>query len=265
MKKQTKSRIDCQHFIGFSDSDFGKKCNHLYEMIYVVSGNGGIKIEGTFLPFEKHTIYLLKPLTYYEIFADSGAESERYHVSFSSANLGEELRTFLSSLFADNTPCAIHRDFSFSEISRIFNGLNYADKLSGEGREQYLSAMVVQLLVFISSLDKRNVVASSNDLAAEVADYIMDNIKNCNFLSLDEIAKTFFVSKYYLCRIFKSYSGISIHAYINHKRIMIAKQYMDSGMSAMDASKKVGYLDYSAFYRAYVKVVGKSPRSEKGE
>ena len=52
---------------------------------------------------------------------------------------------------------------------------------------------------------------------------------------------------------------------MNHKRIMIARQYIKSGMSAKDASKMVGYTDYSAFYRAYVKVVGKSPTSHGGE
>jgi AraC-like DNA-binding protein len=69
----------------------------------------------------------------------------------------------------------------------------------------------------------------------------------------------FFVSKFYLCRVFKGYSGTSIHAYINKKRIMMAKEYIENGMSARAASEAVGYQDYSAFYRAYVKIVGKSP------
>ena len=70
------------------------------------------------------------------------------------------------------------------------------------------------------------------------------------------------MSKYYLCRAFKKYSGVSIHSYITHKRVVYAKQLIDSGETASGAAYKVGFGDYSAFYRAYVKVFGKSPASK---
>ena len=87
---------------------------------------------------------------------------------------------------------------------------------------------------------------------------------NSNFrkdVSLDRLARRFFVSKYHLCRAFKEYSGISVHAYVNHKRIIFAKSLIESGMTASGAAEKVGFGDYSAFYRAYVKILGKSPNA----
>ena len=78
-------------------------------------------------------------------------------------------------------------------------------------------------------------------------------------ISLDRLARRFFVSKYHLCRAFKTYSGISVHAYINRKRIIYAKRLIESGVTASQAAERVGFGDYSAFYRAYIKVVGKSP------
>ena len=265
MKNSNTKNVDCRHAIGYDASDLGNKCSHRYEMIYVLSGSGTLKIEGSSLPFEKETIYLLKPLTYYEICSDDSSVSERYHLSFSSSDLGDDFIDILKSLFSENNPCSIIRDFSVNEISRIFGSLDFAYKLTEEARYQYVLAMLIQILVLLSSSASKKSHISSSELASEIADFISENIENNKFLTLDEIAKTFFVSKFYLCRIFKSYSGISVHAYINRKRIMLAKQYIDSGMSAKSASESVGYQDYSAFYRAYVKIVGKSPKSEKGE
>ena len=265
MKNNNAKSIDCRYVNGYEASDFGIKCSHRYEMIYVVSGDGTLKIEGASLPFEKETIYLLKPLTYYEMCSGESSESERYHLSFSSSELDEGFIDLIKSLFAENKPCSIIRNFSIDEISRILGSLDFADKLSGESRDQYSCAMLMQILVLLSSSANKESHVSSVELASEIADYISESIENNRFLTLDEIAKTFFVSKFYLCRIFKSYSGTSVHSYINRKRIMLAKQYIDAGMSAKLASESVGYQDYSAFYRAYVKIVGKSPKSEKGE
>lgn len=234
-------------------------------MIYLASGKGNLKVEGTYIQLENETLYIIKPLTYYEICGDEDEKMDRYHISFSSQNIGCELYDFVKSLFGDNSACAIIKDFSVSEISRIFAGLVFAERLSPESKDQYIAAMLVQVLVLLSSSDNRKTYSSSGELASEIADFISKSLAENRFLTLDEIAKTFFVSKFYLCRAFKSYSGISVHAYINKKRIMMAKQYIDSGMSAKLASEAVGYQDYSAFYRAYVKVTGKSPRSEKGE
>ena len=265
MKVQGKSQVECYHIDEVTGYDRIDKCSHRYEMIYLASGKGTLKIEGTVLPLEDETIYIIKPLTYYEICGDEDEVMDRYHISFSSQNVGSDLYDFVKSLFGDNSACAIINDFSVSEISRIFAGLGFAEHLSPEGKDQYIIAMLMQILVLLSSSENRKSCSSSKELASEIADFISKSLEENRFLTLDEIAKTFFVSKFYLCRVFKSYSGISVHAYINKKRIMMAKHYIDSGMSAKLASEAVGYRDYSAFYRAYVKVTGKSPRSEKGE
>jgi AraC-like DNA-binding protein len=73
------------------------------------------------------------------------------------------------------------------------------------------------------------------------------------------LAKRFFVSKYYLCRAFKRHNGISVHGYVNQKRVMYAKQLIEAGETASGAAYRVGFGDYSAFYRAYVKQLGVAP------
>lgn len=264
MKKKHQKGIECRHAKSFSDSDRGNKCSHKYELIYLVSGEGGLKIEGSFLPFEGEAVYLIKPLTYYEICVDDGGALDRYHLSFSSADIDANLLSSLKSMFEENSGCAIIKDFSATDLRRVFSGSSFAKKISPEAREAYLSSMLQQIVIIISAAKTKRSHIASDEFASQVVDFISEAIENNRFLTLDEIAKTFFVSKFYLCRAFKSYSGISVHAYINRKRILLAKQHIDAGMSAGAAAEAVGYQEYSAFYRAYVNVMGVSPKSKKG-
>ena len=123
-----------------------------------------------------------------------------------------------------------------------------------------MQAVLSEIIILLSAAEGERITHLGEELGARVTAYLNDNIdKN---ISLDRLARRFFVSKYYLCRAFKSYSGISIHAYVNQKRILHAKQLIASGMTASHAAERVGFGDYSAFYRAYTKIVGKSPTAQ---
>jgi AraC-like DNA-binding protein len=79
-------------------------------------------------------------------------------------------------------------------------------------------------------------------------------------LSLDTLAKHFFVSKYHIAHIFKDNIGISIHQYITKKRLSLCKDAISGKMNITDAYQKFGFGDYSSFYRAFKKEFGISPK-----
>lgn len=244
------------------------KCDYKYELVYVTSGKGKWIIEGGEIPFESDSFYIFKPLTYYAVDTTDSDEFRRYSISFAKADIHQRLWKYLDSLFIDGkdeSPYAKINYFSKEDVERVLEGVVYAEKLPDEQKQQYLSTIVTQILIILSSAESEFASIDGDTLAVKIMDYINYNLSKGNIVSLDNIARYFFVSKFYLCRVFKKHNGISIHSYINHKRIMIAKQYIDSGMSASAAADMVGYADYSAFYRAYVKIVGKSPKAHKGE
>ena len=116
---------------------------------------------------------------------------------------------------------------------------------------------IAELLVLLSAKHSDFYLRDDCELGARVIRYLNQNMDRD--ISLDKLAKRFFVSKYYLCRAFKKHNGISIHGYINHKRVMYAKQLIEAGETASGAAYRVGFGDYSAFYRAYVKLIGRAP------
>jgi AraC-like DNA-binding protein len=136
-----------------------------------------------------------------------------------------------------------------------------AASLSDEEREAYMRILLSEIVLLLSVSRGDKISADDGELGAKVIRYLNDNI-TAN-ITLDKLAKRFFVSKYYLCRAFKKHNGISIHGYVNQKRVMYAKQLMEEGETASGAAYRVGFGDYSAFYRAYIKVIGTSPVAEQ--
>lgn len=79
-------------------------------------------------------------------------------------------------------------------------------------------------------------------------------------LSLDRLAREFYVSKYHIAHIFKENLGISVHQYILRKRILLCRDAIRSRTSIGEACLMYGFHDYSSFYRAFRKEFGMSPK-----
>ena len=90
-----------------------------------------------------------------------------------------------------------------------------------------------------------------------VISYINEHI--AEDLSLDTLSSHFYISKYHLMRLFKSYTDRSIYRFILAKRVTLAKLMLQSGASPSEAALRCGFGDYSSFYKAFRKETGLSP------
>lgn len=95
----------------------------------------------------------------------------------------------------------------------------------------------------------------------EITDYIRGHLGED--LSIDLLAKTFFLSRYYLMHRFKEVYGCTIHQYIRQKRLQQAAEQIRQGVPVLKAAEDAGFGDYSVFLRAFRAVYGKSPREWK--
>lgn len=79
-------------------------------------------------------------------------------------------------------------------------------------------------------------------------------------LSLDELAETFYINKYYLTRIFREQFGLSISHYIMQQRITHAKHLLRfSDHSIEQIASLCGMEDANYFSRVFRKVEGVAP------
>ncbi len=91
----------------------------------------------------------------------------------------------------------------------------------------------------------------------EIIEYINDNLSKK--ITLEDIASHFYLTRQYLCKLFKQSTGFTVNKYISYKRIVLVREYHFKGLPLNLACEKVGFSDYSAFYRAYHKIMDESP------
>jgi len=98
-------------------------------------------------------------------------------------------------------------------------------------------------------------------LPAQIVSFVNQNLTE--ELSPDEIARTFYISKSHLYDLFREATGSSVWEYITIKRLLYARQLLQTGVTPSKAAAQCGFRDYTTFFRAYRKRFGSSPRQDR--
>lgn len=79
-------------------------------------------------------------------------------------------------------------------------------------------------------------------------------------LSLEDVAKAFFIDKHYLARLFKQQYGVTLVAYVQQVRITHAKRYLRfTDKSIEEIGIECGFDELNYFSRVFKKLEGVSP------
>lgn len=247
--------------------NFDSHIHGCYEFIYIMEGNFFYTVEGN--------EYLITP-------GDMIITNPDEMHSFSFPEICTYTRQFLHiypALMADfpqvlemmnkrkfgtynYVPAVLVNEYKLADI---FNGLQdyCAEKLPE--RELMVIASAIQLMIKLDrivtteNLSTREIKFNKN--TAKICSYIDKNFKNN--ISLDSISEHMFLAKPYICRLFKNDTGMTIHSYMNMRRIVYAKNLILSGENASNVYSECGFNDYSTFYRSFQKYVGMTPENFK--
>ena len=75
-------------------------------------------------------------------------------------------------------------------------------------------------------------------------------------ISLTDLSERFYISEYYLCRLFKEYTGGTLNEYVARLRVERAKLLLSSGVSIGKAWRASGFGSESSFFRVFRESVG---------
>jgi AraC-like DNA-binding protein len=143
------------------------------------------------------------------------------------------------------------------DFERACNSISFGSDIL---KKLYLIELVVYInKVFIETFgDDASSRINSNEKTDEIIKYIADNISSD--LTLDHLSSVFYISKYHLVRLFKRYTGFTVHKYILEKRLVLAKSLLRDGKSVSETSLSCGFKDYSNFVRTFKRSFGVSPK-----
>lgn len=104
---------------------------------------------------------------------------------------------------------------------------------------------------------------SASDAIRRAIGYINSNLSRP--MTVDEIAASVSVSKYYFCREFRNETGYTVVRYINDLRCREAeRQLRGTSATVGEIARAVGYENLSYFTRTFRSITGKTPSEIRG-
>jgi len=150
-------------------------------------------------------------------------------------------------------------------LSELFlRGIREAEKRY-PGWEMAVIGNTMMILIYLSRAHKEHGAGAMKEEQPELLDRITAYIENhyAEHFSVGDLSKRFYVSDSTVSHMFKQKMGVSIYRYMTQRRLISAKIMISEGIPLEQVAIRVGFSDYSSFYRAFKQEYGISPRQYK--
>jgi AraC-like DNA-binding protein/mannose-6-phosphate isomerase-like protein (cupin superfamily) len=236
------------------------------KILLLLSGSGGYYIDGQRYLLQPGDIVLLGSRSIHRPELDSGSPYERIIIYISPEYLqrsSTESCNLLSVFSGEKGHVLRLQENQRRKIFRLAASLEEDLAREDFGREILSSAGLLRLLVEIGRTVRQGDVCGpspampKNERIREIIHHIDRHLTED--IDIDELAQTFFISKFHMMRLFRQETGTTIHLYITQKRLLMARSLIDGGMRATEACYRCGFRSYSSFTRACAKHFGTTP------
>jgi len=220
-------------------------------LLQTTAGEGFLRYEGkeySLLPGDVFLIDCHRPHDY-----RTAQHNWNYRLAHFAGNAMPDY--YAPILSSKNVVFHFERDSVFETLFRQLYALSKKDAAENELLENcILTQLLTEVLRTLPQFDRCRYPKRIQDICVWLTEHC------CEQLTIQEIADHFSISKYYLCREFRKYTGVTVFSYIEEGRMNVAKQLLRySGISVAAVAECVGYQDQSNFGRIFRRAEGISP------
>ena len=241
-----------------------------YEVYYLLSGDVAYWVEGRIIRMTPGDLLFINPMELHRPLPNPDKPLCERFVLWINREFLEGLSTTqvrLTSCFDTSLPNHSHRirppsaeravlTARMGELVRESYGKDFGSELDAYG---IFLQLIVQLNRLARRADGQQEGEQLSSLVQGAMHYIGENLSM--ELSLEDIAKVMYVSKYHLSHAFSREVGVSVYRYVMLRRLMMARQLLLEGEAAGQVCRSCGFSDYTSFYRAFKSEYGVSPRA----
>lgn len=129
----------------------------------------------------------------------------------------------------------------------------------------YVKTSILQVLMLLNRAREARVSQTSLEMK-EISDRMTDYIREhcCEPIDMTMLAERFHISKSYMFKIFKMFTGYTPYQFLMQHRIKRAKQLLSNSSSSItQIASKTGFNDSSHFIRTFKEATGMTPGEYK--
>ena len=130
---------------------------------------------------------------------------------------------------------------------------DYIEKFSNE--EFYVLAISELNKILVTALKgEKQLFSEKDELFSKITKYIDKHIEEN--ITIQKLCAEFHYSKTFLNELFNKHVHCPLMKYVKQKKIAYAHKLIMAGEKKNVAAERIGYTDYSTFYRQYREFVG---------
>lgn len=230
---------------------FESHCHAQFEMIAVLEGSVSIMLEGKSYGLSAGQTVIISPLLYHSVTAKDIGSYKRITALFDRTAIPKPLQPSLSDR---NTHISVFSSRDAEELKDI------CQKSDGAFFAPLAESLMVRMLYETHMKPRRPSGSEADEFLRLAVAYIDEHLEEK--ILLEELAKHTMRSCSSFCHLFEEKMKVSPKQYILQKKLAYANKLIGEGVPPTVAAIRIGYENYSSFYRIYLKHFGISP-SEK--
>lgn len=235
--------------------------NHddIYEIVLLLKGDCEFFVEGNSYKLQPHDIVFTRPFEFHHIKCLSEKIYDRIILYIKADYFNEHNCQKFLDIF-QNRKLGTGNLISYSMTDHALNYCmnriyDYCEKKAYDVANKLIYEFLYLINQYKNNLSS---LCTRDERIRNIIIYINDNLSEN--INLDILSKKFFITKQYMCKLFKLNTGYTINQYINYKRILLVQKLHRNGQSLIQSSMNAGFNNYANFYKTYVKYTGKSPK-----
>jgi len=234
----------------------GKEFHPHHELFFLFDGDAELFTEFGKIKLAPGTLVIV-PKEHFHQFSNTGNETDYLRCTFSFGNIQE----YSELIFSRIQQVTVFQTDSSSELAFLFErskSLAFSAR-NLEEKRILLKAYLAEILIHLDEATKTplETTFSLSPITKKAIAYINRHI--AEDLSLTTLAEHLNVSVSHLSHVFKADIHLSIHKYVQQKRLILANDKILNSIPSAVAAAECGYHDYSNFYQQYKNYFGIAP------
>ena len=239
-----------------------------YELLLLLDGKVNLYTEGEGKILERGDLVCVKPYDFHHAKLLDYDRYDRVVINFKESVIKKisSDKADLSQCFNQTAPGSLN--FYHLDEAEIQKLLFYSRELEASlhdtafGADVLSLSLLTQILVMVNRYVKVDSQVEYTGimpkLVADTFAYIEQHLTED--LSLAAMEKQLQYNGTYISRCFRKTIGITLQQYIIAKRVTLAQQYLQQGISPCDVCFMTGFNNYSNFSRTFLQQIGISPK-----